>query len=60
MKKGVTERLYSGDNIVFGAEVARGDGNLHLSQNLFHTHANVGADTFLPVEVSVAFTWSDG
>lgn len=60
LKRGVSERLYGGERIVLGAEVARGTGELHMLQFCCSNVLTPTIDTFLPVEVAVSFAWSDG
>lgn len=40
LRGGVTESLYEGDNILFGAEVARGDGKLQRQEKVSVKLAN--------------------
>lgn len=48
LRSGITERVYEGDKIMFGAEVARGDGKIHRAEQVLRTSANSPNRHLLP------------
>ena len=57
LPKGELRQLYDGDKLVLGAEVARGEceePHVRITPN-----TDMPTATFFPVELEVAYYWSD-